>query len=102
MRRIIAITMVALAALAIAPIARAQQADAQTKQAVEILAARWQEAVNKGDGKTLSSLFTPDSFAIDVYGKHSGGPGTEETQKLFDMGINVTNKRSSRSRVGDF
>jgi ketosteroid isomerase-like protein len=92
MRAIVAATMVVVAALAITPIARAEQADAQTKQAVETMVAKWLEAVNKGEFKTAESFFTTDGFIIDVYGKSSGDQKGELTKKAYNMGINLTNQ----------
>ena len=71
MRPIITTTILALT-LAIAPVAKAQQADNQTMQAVEAMVAKWTQAVNQGDSKTATSLFTSDAFSIDVYGRTSG------------------------------
>jgi ketosteroid isomerase-like protein len=68
---------------------RAQQADDQTKQAIETMMGKWAQAVNH---KTASSFFTPDGFSISVYGKTSGAQLDAETQKVHDMGINLTNK----------
>ena len=53
----------------VASTAIAQQADNQTKQAIEGIVAKWTQAVNQGDSKTASSLFTSDAFSIDVYGR---------------------------------
>src|SRR5262249_22575580 len=61
-------TILALTAAVASP-AVAQQADSQTKQAVEGIVAKWTQAVNQGDSSAASSLFTADSFTIDVYGK---------------------------------
>ena len=83
---------IAILALSTAPIARAQQADGQTKQAIETMVAKWTQAINQGDSKAVSSFFTPDAFNIDVYGKTSGTQIGELTQKVHDMGINLTNK----------
>ena len=91
MKPIITTAIVALT-VAVAPIARAQQADDRTKQAVETMVAKWTQAVNQGDSKAASSFFTPDAFNIDVYGKTSGTQLDELTQKVHDMGINLTNK----------
>jgi ketosteroid isomerase-like protein len=88
MRRIIATTIIALAAITVAP-ANAQQVDAQTKQAVEAIGQKWVEAVNKGDGKAASALFTSDGFIIDVYGKNSGIKLDELSQKVHEMGITI-------------
>jgi len=68
MRSIITTTILALT-VAMAPNAKAQQADNQTKQAIEAIVAKWTQAVNQGDSKTASSLFTSDAFSIDVYGR---------------------------------
>ena len=51
MRPIITTTILALT-LAIAPVAKAQQADNQTTQAVEAMVAKLTQAVNQGDSKT--------------------------------------------------
>ena len=67
MRPIITTAILALT-IAIAPVAKAQQADNQTMQAVEAMVAKWTQAVNQGDSKTASSFFTSDAFGIDVYG----------------------------------
>ena len=83
---------IAILALSTAPIARAQQADGQTKQAIETMVAKWTQAVNQGDSKTASSFFTPDAFNIDVYGRTSGTQLGDLTQKVHDMGINLTSK----------
>ena len=91
MRPILTTTILALT-VAMAPTARAQQADDQTKQAIETMMGKWAQAVNQGDSKTASSFFTPDGFNISVYGKTSGAQLGEETQKVHDMGINLTNK----------
>jgi ketosteroid isomerase-like protein len=93
MRPIIATTILALT-IAIAPVAKAQQADNQTMQAVEAMVAKWTQAVNQGDGKTASSFFTSDAFGIDVYGRTSGAQMGELTTKVHDMGIDLTNKVS--------
>ena len=61
MRPIITTTILALT-IAIAPVAKAQQADNQTMQAVEAMVAKWTQAVNQGDSKTASSFFTSDAF----------------------------------------
>jgi ketosteroid isomerase-like protein len=73
-------------AIAVAPITRAQQADDQTKQAIETMVAKWAQAVNKGDGETASSLFTPDAINIDVYGRTSSAQLGELTQKSARRG----------------
>ena len=88
------ITKMAIVALvvAVAPIGRAQQADDQTKQAIETMVAKWTQAVNQGDSKAASSFFTPDAFNIDVYGKTSGAQLGELTQKVHELGINMMNK----------
>jgi len=91
MRPIITTTILALT-VAMAPVAKAQQADNQTKQAVEAIVAKWTQAVNQGDDKTASSLFTSDAFSIDVYGKASGAQRAEVTKKVHEMGIDLTNK----------
>jgi len=91
MRQIIATTILALT-IAIAPVAKAQQADNQTMQAVEAMVAKWTQAVNQGDSKTASSFFTSDAFGIDVYGRTSGVQMGELTKKVHDMGIDLTNK----------
>jgi uncharacterized protein (TIGR02246 family) len=93
MRSIITTTaIVAALVVAVAPIGRAQQADAQTKQAIETMVAKWTQAVNQGDSKAVSSFFAPDAFNIDVYGKTSGAQLDELTQKVHELGINMTNK----------
>jgi ketosteroid isomerase-like protein len=91
MRPIITTTIVALT-IAIAPVAKAQQADNQTMQATEAMVAKWTQAVNQGDSKTASSFFTSDAFGIDVYGRTSGAQMGELTKKVHDMGIDLTNK----------
>jgi ketosteroid isomerase-like protein len=91
MRPIITTTILALT-IAIAPVAKAQQADNQTMQAVEAMVAKWTQAVNQGDSKTASSFFTSDAFGIDVYGRTSGDQMGELTKKVHDMGIDLTNK----------
>jgi ketosteroid isomerase-like protein len=91
MKPIIATAIVALT-VAVAPIARAQQADDRTKQAVETMVEKWTQAVNQGDGESASSFFTSDAFNIDVYGRTSGAQMGELTRKVHDMGINLTNK----------
>jgi uncharacterized protein (TIGR02246 family) len=83
-------TILALAA-AMASTAMAQQADNQTKQAIEGIVAKWTQAVNQGDSQTASSFFAPDAFTIDVYGKTSAQTG-DLTKKVHDMGIDLTNK----------
>jgi ketosteroid isomerase-like protein len=88
MRRIVATAIVALVAATVAP-AYAQQVDAQTKQTVEAIGQKWVEAINKGDGKAASSLFTSDGFNIDVYGKNSGAKLDELSQKVHEMGITI-------------
>jgi ketosteroid isomerase-like protein len=91
MRPIITMTILALT-VAMAPVAKAQQADSQTKQAVEAMVAKWTQAVNQGDDKTASSFFTSDAFSIDVYGRASGAQRAEVTRKVHEMGIDLTNK----------
>ena len=91
MRPIITTTILALT-IAITPVAKAQQADNQTMQAVEAMVAKWTQAVNQGDSKTASSFFTPDALNIDVYGRTSGAQLGELTQKVHNLGINLTNK----------
>ena len=91
MRPIITTTILALT-IAIAPVAKAQQADNQTMQAVEAMVAKWTQAVNQGDSKTASSFFTSDAFGIDVYGRTSSAQMGELTKKVHDMGIDLTNK----------
>jgi ketosteroid isomerase-like protein len=91
MRPIIATTILALT-VAMAPVAKAQQADSQTKQAVEAIVTKWTQAVNQGDDKTASSFFTSDAFSIDVYGRSSGSQRAEVTKKVHEMGIDLTNK----------
>ena len=83
-------TILALAA-AMASTAMAQQADNQTKQAVEGIVAKWTQAVNQGDSDAASSMFTSDAFSIDVYGKNSTQTG-DVTKKVHDMGIDLANK----------
>ena len=92
MRPIITATTIVALAIAVAPITRAQQADDQTKQAIETMVAKWAQAVNKGDSETASSFFTPDALNIDVYGRTSGAQLGELTQKVHNLGINLTNK----------
>jgi ketosteroid isomerase-like protein len=92
MRPIITATTIVALAIAVAPITRAQQADDQTKQAIETMVAKWAQAVNKGDSETASSFFTPDALNIDVYGRTSGAQLGELTQKVQNLGINLTNK----------
>ncbi len=92
MRPIITATTIVALAIAVAPITRAQQANDQTKQAVEAMVAKWAQAVNQGDSKTASSFFTSDAFGIDVYGRTSGAQLGELTQKVHNLGINLTNK----------
>jgi uncharacterized protein (TIGR02246 family) len=91
MRPVITTTILALT-VATAPVAKAQQADNQTKQAIEAIVAKWTQAVNQGDSKTASSLFTSDAFNIDVYGRTSGAQRGELTKKVHEMGIDLTNK----------
>jgi ketosteroid isomerase-like protein len=91
MRPIITTTILALT-VAMPPIAKAQQADNQTKQAIEAIVAKWTQAVNQGDSNTASSLFTSDAFSIDVYGKASGAQRGELTKRVHEMGIDLTNK----------
>jgi ketosteroid isomerase-like protein len=91
MRPIITTTILALT-IAIAPVAKAQQADNQTTRAVEAMVAKWMQAVHQGDSKTASSLVTSDAFGIDVYGRTSGAQMGELTKKVHDMGIDLTNK----------
>jgi ketosteroid isomerase-like protein len=91
MRPIVTTTILALT-IAIAPVAKAQQADNQTTQAVEAVVAKWTQAVNQGDSKSASSFFTSDAFGIDVYGRTSGVQTGELTKKVHDMGIDLTNK----------
>ncbi len=91
MKQIITTAIVALT-VAVAPIARAEQADDRTKQAVEIMVEKWAQAVNKGDSESASSFFTSVAFNIDVYGKTSGTQMDELSRKVHDMGINLTNK----------
>ena len=94
MRPIIATTITAtILALtaAMTSTAMAQQADDQTKQAIEGIVAKWTQAVNQGDSTAASSLFTSDAFTIDVYGKNSAQTG-DLTKKVHDMGIDLTNK----------
>ena len=43
-------------------------------------------------GETASSFFTPDALNIDVYGRTSGAQLGELTQKVHNLGINLTNK----------
>jgi ketosteroid isomerase-like protein len=93
MRPIITTTILALT-IAIAPVAKAQQADNQTTQAVEAMVAKWTQAVNQGDSKTASSFFTSDAFGIDIYGRTSAAQMGELTKKVHDMGIDLTNKVS--------
>jgi hypothetical protein len=38
------------------------------------------------------SLFTPDGFSIDVYGKSSGSKIEEIAQKAHEMGVALTSK----------
>ena len=83
-------TILALTA-AVATPAVAQQADSQTKQAVEGIVAKWTQAVNQGDGATTSSFFTADGFTIDAYGRNPSQTG-DLTKKVHDMGIDLTNK----------
>jgi uncharacterized protein (TIGR02246 family) len=75
----------------VASTAIAQQADNQTKQAIEGIVAKWTQAVNQGDSTAASSLFTSDAISIDVYGKNSTQTG-EVTKKVHDMGIDLANK----------
>ncbi|SPP96486.1 exported protein of unknown function [Bradyrhizobium vignae] len=91
MRPIITTTILALT-VAMAPVSRAQQADNQTKQAIEAMVMKWTQAVNQGDDKTASSFFTSDAFGIDVYGRTSGAQMGELTKKVHEMGIDLTNK----------
>jgi ketosteroid isomerase-like protein len=91
MRPIITTTILALT-VAMAPAAKAQQADNQTKQAIEAMVTKWTQAINQGDDKTASSFFTSDAFAIDVYGRSSGAQLAEVTKKVHEMGVNLTNK----------
>ncbi len=73
-----------------APSALAQQADPQTRKAVEAIVTKWTEATNQGDGKTAMSFFAPDGFDISVYGKETPGPQMEETAKnVRNMGISL-------------
>jgi uncharacterized protein (TIGR02246 family) len=83
-------TILALTA-PVASTAMEQQADAQTKQAIESVVTKWTQAVNQGDSKAASSFFTSDAFSIDVNGRNSTQTG-EMTRKVHDMGINLTNK----------
>jgi ketosteroid isomerase-like protein len=91
MRPIITTTILALT-VAMAPVAKAQQADSQTKQAVEAIVTKWTQAVNQGDDKTASSVFTSDALSIDVYGRSSGAQRAEVTKKVHEMGVDLTNK----------
>jgi ketosteroid isomerase-like protein len=83
-------TILALTA-AMASTAMAQQADNQTKQAVEGIVAKWTQAINQGDSTAASSFFTSDAFSIDVYGRNSAQTG-DVTKKVHDMGIDLANK----------
>src|ERR1700686_3041438 len=81
MRPIITATTIVALAIAVAPITRAQQADDQTKQAIETMVAKWAQAVSKGDSETASSFFTPDAINIDAYGRTPGAKLGDLTQK---------------------
>ena len=61
MRRIMATTIIALAAVTVAP-AYAQQVDAQTKQAAEAISAKWIEAGRTGPAKIRARI----SFSINL------------------------------------
>jgi ketosteroid isomerase-like protein len=91
MRPILTTTILALT-VAMAPVAKAQQADNQTKQAIEAIVAKWTQAINQGDSKTASSVFTSDGFEMSVYGKASGAQSGEQTKKVHEMGIDLTSK----------
>ena len=94
MRPVITTTITAAILVLTAPVASTameQQADDQTKQAIEGVVTKWTQAVNQGDSKAASSFFTSDAFSIDVYGRNSAQTG-EVTKKVHDMGINLTNK----------
>jgi ketosteroid isomerase-like protein len=91
MRPILTTTILALT-VAMAPVAKAQQADNQTKQAIEAIVAKWTQAINQGDSTTASSVFTSDGFEMSVYGKASGAQLGEQTKKVHEMGIDLTSK----------
>jgi ketosteroid isomerase-like protein len=91
MRPILTTTILALT-VAMTPVAKAQQADNQTKQAIEAIVAKWTQAINQGDSKTASSVFTSDGFEMSVYGKASGAQLGEQTKKVHEMGIDLTSK----------
>jgi hypothetical protein len=44
------------------------------------------------------SLFAPDGFSIDVYGKSSGSKSEEIAQKAREMGVALTSKTDDASR----
>lgn len=91
MRPILTTTILALT-VAMAPVAKAQQADNQTKQAIEAIVAKWTQAINQGDSQTASSVFTSDGFEMSVYGKAAGAQMGEQTKKVHEMGIDLTSK----------
>jgi len=82
--------MVVLAGMTVAPIAMAQQADAQMKQAVEAISAKWTESANRGDAD--ASFFVPDAVHIDVYGEHNMSQGADVAKTAKRMGVSIATK----------
>ena len=90
MRPVLAVSLVALVALAVAPVAKADDA-AEQKAAVESVVNQWVDAINKGDPKAATSLFMPDGVTIDLFGKHPVGSDTDLLPKLHAQGLKITN-----------
>jgi uncharacterized protein (TIGR02246 family) len=94
MRPVLAVSLAVVVAFSVMPVAKAQDADA--KQVAEAASNDWVNALNKGDPKAVTALFTSDGFTIDLYGKHSAaGADTDSlVPKLHAQGLKVTSEVS--------
>jgi ketosteroid isomerase-like protein len=93
MNRLLAI---ALSAVSLATTALAQQSsqvDTQTRQQVDALVQKLDQALSNGDRAALSSLYAPGALVITPYGKlEDGKTDTHVADDLHGMGFRETSQ----------
>ena len=89
--------------LTVPPVAQQKDAAARqrTQQQIEAVTAKWVEAFNSGDGKTVAALYAADNIAVNRLGMRTGAQDYE--QRVRDeakLGAKITLKVDQVRAIG--
>jgi uncharacterized protein (TIGR02246 family) len=103
MLRLLSLATIAVV-LSVPAVAQQKDAAAQqvTRQQIEALTAKYVEAFNKGDGRTVAALYSADNIAINPLGMMTGAKNYEErVQHEAKIGGKITLKVDQVRAMGN-